>query len=482
VEKPVPPVGTPPTHGTYAGLAACFTAFAIYGSLVPLKFVSMPLQDALARFSQIPYLQLGIGSRADLVSNLLLFVPLGFLWTAACRVDRRSRFGAIAAGIGVFAVVSLLSLAVEFTQIFFPARTVSLNDIFAETAGGAIGIAAWQLVGQEVTEWLRAFFAERARPSVVLRLLTAYVVGFFISQLMPFDITLDLGELAQKYREGRVILLPFGYLHPSKFLMLWDFGGDIVLNAPAGALAYVVLMKRDRHGARLRAFAAGFAFAALIELLQVFIFSRYADVTDLVTGSLGIVLGIALGHRFGSPATVPYAHEPTPGKIRLWPAIGVVAWTAALLSYHWFPFNFTLTREMFEHGRATLLAVPFRSYYLGSEFHAFTEAARKFLLALPLGVLMRLAWPSGQFARLQTAVLSTMSFGLLTSIEVGQVFLPERVADLTDAMIGEAGVLVGLWLVRLLGGSGVVSRRDPRNLVGTQPPYDGAKGSAEPRE
>ena len=32
------------------------------------------------------------------------------------------------------------------------------------------------------------------------------------------------------------------------------------------------------------------------------------------------------------------------------------------------------------------------------------------------------------------------------------MFLPERIPDLTDSCIGEVGVLVGLWLVRLFAG------------------------------
>ena len=40
---------------------------------------------------------------------------------------------------GVFSLA--LALAVEFTQLFFPPRTVSLNDILAESAGAVIGLS-----------------------------------------------------------------------------------------------------------------------------------------------------------------------------------------------------------------------------------------------------------------------------------------------------------------------------------------------------
>jgi VanZ family protein len=31
-------------------------------------------------------------------------------------------------------------------------------------------------------------------------------------------------------------------------------------------------------------------------------------------------------------------------------------------------------------------------------------------------------------------------------IELGQVFLPSRLPDITDVILGTAGILVGLWL------------------------------------
>jgi VanZ family protein len=38
----------------------------------------------------------------------------------------------------------------------------------------------------------------------------------------------------------------------------------------------------------------------------------------------------------------------------------------------------------------------------------------------------------------------------LLGIEVGQVFLPTRFADVTDAIIGEIGFVAGMWLAGML--------------------------------
>ncbi len=77
-------VGTPANPRSLLWLAALvYTAFVIYGSLVPLEFRAMPWDEAVAKFGAIPFLKLGIGSRADWVANLLLFIPLTYLWMGA---------------------------------------------------------------------------------------------------------------------------------------------------------------------------------------------------------------------------------------------------------------------------------------------------------------------------------------------------------------------------------------------------------------
>lgn len=443
-----------PTRKTYAALALAFGVFAIYGSLVPLEFHAQPIGAALAGFRRIEYFKLGIDSRADWVSNVLLFIPLGFLCMGALRADRRGAAGSLTAGMAVAAGCFALSIAIEFTQIFFPPRTVSLNDIVAETFGAFIGVGAWLLLGAAVTEWTRQYFRERERPALLVRLLTFYAVAFLISQLLPLDIAITPGELAQKYAAGRIILRPFDYPYPSTFSLLWDLANDVLLNAPLGALVVVGWSRMGRRRSGTAAFLLGAAIVVGVELAQLFVFSRVADVTDVMTGSVGIALGVGAAiwlSRRDAPASAP--NGPRASALRLWPRLAAVVWLAALVTYAWYPFDFVVDREMVRERLPIFLAVPFRSYYFGTEFHAFTELMRKGLLALPLGVLLRLAWPLSHrrgIARLQSAVVLFALFGIFTGIEMGQIFLPDRFPDLTDAFISEGGAMVGLYLTTLL--------------------------------
>jgi len=143
--------------------------------------------------------------------------------------------------------------------------------------------------------------------------------------------------------------------------------------------------------------------------------------------------------------------EPARGAVAL-ARIAVAVWTGVLVSYHWQPFDFTVEPRRVVAGVHELLSLPFSSYYAATTFHAFLELIRKSLLALPLGMLLRLSWPVGDHSKspisqARLVLLAGLGFCLLLAVEVGQIFLPARVPDMTDAILGELGVVAGLWLI-----------------------------------
>ncbi len=68
-------------------LTLLYALFCLYGSWVPFHFRGVGLDEAMDRFRNLPYLQIGVGRRADWVANLLLFMPLGFLGMGSLRLD-----------------------------------------------------------------------------------------------------------------------------------------------------------------------------------------------------------------------------------------------------------------------------------------------------------------------------------------------------------------------------------------------------------
>lgn len=198
----------------------------------------------------------------------------------------------------------------------------------------------------------------------------------------------------------------------------------------------------------------------ILEFAQVFVRSRFADATDLITGGAGVVAGALI---ITTILRVDPSRDVQPRLetgLRL-ARIGAVVWIGVLASYHWHPFDFDTSRAQVMSGMHQFLSVPFSWYYEGSEFHALSEAFKKALLALPLGALLRLSLGVRLGDRgngVKAFIAGAFGFGVLITIELGQVFLPTRVADITDAIIGEIGLLVGLWLATRLTSLGVAQQ------------------------
>lgn len=431
------------------GAGLLYLAFVVYGSLVPLDFKPMPLDQAIARFREVPFLELGIGSRADWVANLLLFIPLTFLWTGALAYGRGPAAGALASAF-VLASAVALCLGIEFTQQFFPPRTVSQNDIFAETLGGALGIVAWWSVGPRWMAWYQSWHDVRAPSETAERLAWAYLVVVFAYGILPLDLTISGVEIFHKWREGKLNLIPFGVLPGDAVHAVYDLASDALLWLPP---ALLWRFSAGRGG--LKVWKMTFAAVFLLELLQLFVYSRVSDVTDLFTGALGAWAGVWLGGRFtdhrgrhGQSAR-PRRNAGSPGWLPLVLAIG---WAMVLAGVFWYPFDFHTDGAFLRERLESLQRVPFEAYYYGTEFRAITEVFHKLLFFAPLGALLawfvaRLPW-RWRGAGIALSVL--LMAGVALGIELGQMMLPEKIADMTDWFLESVGAGMGYLMFRLL--------------------------------
>lgn len=385
-------VSSKPGRVWYFPVAAVLaTLLAIYGSLVPLEFRSITLSEAVERFRNIRYLELGIQSRSDLVANVLLFVPLGFLWSA-CWV-RSGRSGARELVKGAVIVMALVALAcaIEFTQLWFPRRTVSLNDILAESTGGLIGVSLWLVSGGWLLAWLRRFSGDHTDPRMTV--LRCYAIAFALYSLLPFDVTIRPSEIYEKYKLGRIVLIPFASLHSSILQNVYDLGLDIALMIPIGLLCVFRSQRATRPVSV--AFLMGMGYVLGLEIAQLLLFSRYSDVTDLVTGALGISIGVGIGARgdlrwIGNPgegAARPLRREGL-NSGKWWLAAG--GYILILAVAFWAPFDFNFDPAFVKPRVKDFLRVPFQVLYVGNDFNAMLQVLRKGLWFAPLGGLVYL--------------------------------------------------------------------------------------------
>ncbi len=441
-------------------LALGYLTFVVYGSLVPLNFHGRPLAEAWLAFRDIRYLNLSIGSRADWVANILLFIPLAFLWSGVLWPTRGVIRRALVV-LGVFAACMVLSLAIEFTQLFFPPRTVSLNDILAESIGAAVGVAAWIVSGPRLMAWLAGWRSVHSPLDVWSRVLYLYLFVLFAYNLLPLDLTLSPVEIFHKWREGRVVLVPFSFVFANPIEAVYALGVDALVWIPA---AFLWCMAYPRG--KLRPWLAVVAIATALEFLQLFVYTRVSDITDIFAAAIGAWLGAWLAGQMGPAATGSTA-RPLPHLAWLWLGLALM-WMAVLAAVFWYPFNFQASGEFLAGRLHGVLKVPFEAYYYGTEYRAATEVLHKAGFFLPLGMLLALAVMRIRYIEWRRyagaaalAVIGMTAFG----IELGQLFVPGKNVDVTDWVLEVLGGGIGFSLIRYLNRRGAPAARETRTPV-----------------
>ena len=110
-----------------------FTLFVIYGSLYPFDFTIPALGSD--HFVKGIMGDLNAPRWSDLISNVILFIPFGFLgtarWVADSTITRRF--------IHTFLAGTVLAVLLQGMQIYLPTRTPSLLDAICNTIGIMLG-------------------------------------------------------------------------------------------------------------------------------------------------------------------------------------------------------------------------------------------------------------------------------------------------------------------------------------------------------
>jgi glycopeptide antibiotics resistance protein len=276
---------TPAGRSIYVLATALFAGYAVWGSLIPFDFHPVPIAVA-SRMVLTDW----TWEIADVVSNFLLFFPIGLFAAASLDRTRLARFApALVVGASV-----LLSLGVEIGQAFVSWRTPSILDVFAETSGAAAGVAVCRKFGTGMHQGMDTATAAWRRAPLHERALFLYAAVFAWWWLFPFDFTLRPYEIWDKFQHQR-LLLPF-QPSPDAATALqrqsWFYAAF-----PLGLAAAVCGTENGRPRTVARAFLLAGSGLLLLGLLQVLVFSRTTDSTLLVVTLPGAALGAATAAR-----------------------------------------------------------------------------------------------------------------------------------------------------------------------------------------
>ncbi len=270
-----------------------YLVFVIYGSLVPMVFNYLSIETALTQFKHIPYLNLGSASRADWVANIVLYIPLAFALSA--NFNRvQSLLGRLLVAILVLAFCLLVAVAVEFTQLFFPPRTVSLNDLIAEAIGSLIGVLSWL--------FLSAYFSNLWRQLLSANVLSVksaiifYILIYAVLSLFPYDFVTSIAELNLKLADGSdSFFISVSTCQANEGRCGFKILSEIAVLLPLGFLcAYLPTIKQPITVAVL----LGFCIGLILELIQVFLLSGSGQGLSIMTRMIGMGLGASLWMRF----------------------------------------------------------------------------------------------------------------------------------------------------------------------------------------
>ncbi|MCS5708188.1 VanZ family protein [Candidatus Berkiella cookevillensis] len=180
-----------------------YTAFIIFVSIIPLE-------DWQAPQKPFPYALLyGWQHRVflfDIVQNLLLYIPLGFLITLIYHLENKS---ALRCMLASFLFALLLCTCMEIVQIYNPIRVSSLLDIALNASSGLIGSLIGFIFIATFSFW-ESQFRLTVKIDYPSRLLQAFAFAFMIIgvlyHLYPYVPTLHPSHLKSAIKPIREVV------------------------------------------------------------------------------------------------------------------------------------------------------------------------------------------------------------------------------------------------------------------------------------
>ncbi|HSC06432.1 MAG TPA: VanZ family protein [Steroidobacteraceae bacterium] len=358
----------------------------LYGSLFPFQFAALGEHGFAALLTSLRFQPT---SRGDLVANLLLYIPFGLCLVLAWPAQWRR----LTALIATLIVGTLLSLAVELLQVYAPARVSSLTDVIINAVGTLAG-GLIALVYLELGTTLRIPGVVSGRPDPVPLGVLLLWLAF---RLAPFVPTIDW----QKYKDAIKPLLDpeFAVLDTFRYLVGWLVVGYTVRQ----------LWRRE------------YALFALFVIVLIVLAGRVMVVGKVLVPSEMLALLVCM------PLAALFVSIPDRQRATLL----IVLLAATIILQGLKPFQVVAEPQSFSW-------VPFKNSLSDSLEVNYSVLLEKCFWYFSLVWLLTRRGLGAAGAAFVTAAL-------LAAIEVAQLWLPGRSAEITDPLLAViAGVLLAI--------------------------------------
>ncbi len=336
-------------------------------------------------------------TRTDIITNLLVYIPLGFLITASA-LYRMASPPAVALAV-VYGLA--LSLSLELVQMFLPERIASLMDVSLNGMGSAIGaliavgLSKRTNLGQRLHSLGYRLFLPGHKTEIGLVVLALWCMA----QLLPLVPSLDVANLKHGLKPIYLVLTGERAFVPTTMVAA-------LLEVWLVAIIMTQVMQPDL---RRRLMVA--LFVASVFALKVLIVIRALTLETVVGGALGLALAsyqsVTLRRQFAPPGA---------WLVLLLILVNQLYWTdgAAGHSFNWIPFRGQMLNLI-----------------------GFVDLIES---AWPYAALAYLAITAGQ----PTTKIQLLSFTVVIAaaaffLEVVQRWLPGRYPDITDTLLAVLG-------------------------------------------
>jgi len=404
-----------------------YSLLIVYGSFLPFYFNLDPnfLAWRWDTFVSSPVVPQVRNLLPDVISNILLFVPWGFLWVAVGK--ERQIFRSHAAPLVIGALGLLLGLSIECGQTLSPFRSPSKLDALCNGAGAVVGATFGYFFLRAARKnrgrGLRQLLSER--PSLILLLILLLALAF--EAAYPFRFTLDLSMISANLRRAS-----FAY---SARRNLWLGHGDWVAKllffTAVGFLLRQILKRQHETVRCVTIWVLSSLFGLLLEIAKVFVIGRIPRIENVLLAAAGSLVGICVVPKLAALDMV----KRHPKEFLLLLTLGLIAY------FELEPFFWVNSREI-PRRIAAIERIPFITYYYVHPSVAVFDIAKKLFLSIPFGFVLA-AWytstrPSKP-ALLRTTVTGTL---LALVLETGQIWVRSRTPSVTDILL----IGFGSWL------------------------------------
>jgi len=275
--------------------------------------------------------------------------------------------------------------------------------------------------------------------------LPSYLVLLICLHIAPFDLITRPKEAAAKWRAGRIHLIPFQTPYENPIEGMDKALINFAYFLPVGLLwGFGPVRQRPRRLQVLHAAAMGLLVAGSVEVLQLMVFSRAFDATDIVTGLLATVVGAE-----ASTAVCQPHDRSTSKRSRVFLRLAILLWLVALMPDYWRPFDFTFDSSLVTSRLHRIEWLPLADSHHGNDFQQLLRLFDRVLLFVVLGTLGTLASSSGLGRRARLKVVAAV-FVAASILETGQLFLPTRHFGVSDILLAVLGGWLGYSLIATL--------------------------------